>query len=530
MTTSQPNVDPGVDAEDSVFGDSSSESSYQSDPEDPQDSSDGSDSHDSHFPPVTGPEDLVPNLQQNVNTLNGLIAEVTRRSALRRATLQLSNVSNQIASITQQLTSTWQSNPDNLQDQPTGQAMDSAPNQDADSSIRPSFTSRTSRHIGPQVSQSQSDQNPPYQYAPAPPAYREAAMADGDSLSRSENPSLHFPNSARIAQTSSRRSQREQRRRQETGPVLGSREEVESLGAPFPDSLARLYEQQSHISVNHARSIARRQWALGTATGSAAHSGDHLNTGDPSMHARNDVANEDLIDFNPPTTNQPRQVQSAAASVNHDAEPSRIWRPFDHYDLPYFLDYPGPDLDPGLALPAGVVDGTNHGQLPNVQIPADRRASRPLPTQVDGESRTPNPFPDLSAAPLPSFSRNATQQHQDSWRQQTPVDIAEYNYLRTSAESLHRHERMTQMLARRVRQPAAPRPQPNLDTDTTRPEPVAEEAKMIKMECKICFLQVIVAPAAGVVQRCGRSTLKIQLAPLIIVRLAQSAATPSSRS
>ena len=531
MTSSQPNVAPGVDAEDSIFDDSSSESSNQSDLEDPQESFEGSDSDNSHIAALRSPEDLVPNLQQNVDALSGMIAEVTRRSALRRATLQLSSVSNQIASITQQLTSTWQSNRDNLQNQPTGQAMDSTPNQNGDSSIPPSSTSRISRHIGHQVSQSQSEQNPQYQYLPAPPAYLDAAIEDSDSLSNSETSSLHSRDFVRIVHTSSRRAQREQRRRQEAAPVFGTREEVERLGTAYQSPLASLFEQQSPTPVDHADSTDRQQQSLGNGTGSASNQGDELNTAGPDVHAPDGsllhhstahlrlmtdfldlgVADEDLIDFTAPASNQPHRVRPSTASVNHNAESPRVWRSTEHYGYPhmvpppYLLDYPR--LDPGLASPTGAADGPNHGQSPNAQTFADYREPRPVPVPLSRESRTLNSFPDWSPAPPSSFYRTTTQQHQAAWGQQMPVDMSQYDYLRTSAEALHRHERMTQVLARRVRQPAAPRPQPSLDTDTTRPEPVAEEAKMIKMECKICFSQI----SNQVVLPCGKSSRLICL-------------------
>ncbi|KAL8968224.1 MAG: hypothetical protein Q9183_002565 [Haloplaca sp. 2 TL-2023] len=526
MTSSQPNVAPGVDAENSILDDSSSESSDQSDLEDPQESFDGSDSDNSRIAALRSPEDLVPNLQQNVDALGGMIAEVTRRSALRRATLQLSSVSNQIASITQQLTSTWQPNRDNLQNQPTSQAMDSDPNQNGGSSIPPSSTNRISRHIGQQVSQSQSDQTPQYQYIFAPPAYLDAATEDSDSLSSSETPSLHSRNFARIAHPSSRQVQREERQRHQAAPVFGTREEVERLGTAYQSPLASLFEQQSPHPVNHADSTHRQQQNLGIRTGSAAHQGDVLITAGPNVHAPNgsllllytahlrlmtdfpdlDAVNEDLIDFNAPPSNLPHRVRSSTASVNNNAESPRVWRSTEHYGYPhmvpppYLLDYHR--VDPGLASPTGVADDPNHGQSPNAQPFADYREPRTVPVPTSREPRTLNSFPDWSHAPPPSFYRATTQQHQAQWGQQMPAEVAQYDYLHTSAEALHRHERITQMLARRVRQPAAPQPQPNLDTDATRPEPVAEEAKMIKMECKICFSQV----SNQVVLPCGRSS------------------------
>lgn len=51
------------------------------------------------------------------------------------------------------------------------------------------------------------------------------------------------------------------------------------------------------------------------------------------------------------------------------------------------------------------------------------------------------------------------------------------------------------------------RPAPSLDNDTTRPEPLSEDAKMVKMECKICFGQV----SNHVVLPCGKSRLGFHL-------------------
>lgn len=69
------------------------------------------------------------------------------------------------------------------------------------------------------------------------------------------------------------------------------------------------------------------------------------------------------------------------------------------------------------------------------------------------------------------------------------------------AETLARVQtQMARQMARLARHPAAPRPQASLDNDTTRPEPISEEAKMVKMECQVCFAQV----SNHVVLPCGQ--------------------------
>ncbi|KAL8706164.1 MAG: hypothetical protein Q9201_000742 [Fulgogasparrea decipioides] len=93
-------------------------------------------------------------------------------------------------------------------------------------------------------------------------------------------------------------------------------------------------------------------------------------------------------------------------------------------------------------------------------------------------------------------------QSQPPFEQMTPEQAASTNRYPELSQNMFHHEAQriyqaqagfleAQRRAQRPQQPQQPqRRQASLDNDATRPEPIAEEGKMVKMECKICFAQV----------------------------------------
>lgn len=108
-----------------------------------------------------------------------------------------------------------------------------------------------------------------------------------------------------------------------------------------------------------------------------------------------------------------------------------------------------------------------------------RETASPTPARTDaGSSRASQALLD---APVPHSSRTSIESLVDEHVATGRFPAEAYENFRVWS---YRYQ------AEREARRQAEQPRANLDTDTTRPEPLAEEAMNVKMECKICFAQI----------------------------------------
>ncbi|KAL8761057.1 MAG: hypothetical protein Q9184_002793 [Pyrenodesmia sp. 2 TL-2023] len=107
-----------------------------------------------------------------------------------------------------------------------------------------------------------------------------------------------------------------------------------------------------------------------------------------------------------------------------------------------------------------------------------RETTSPAPGSVEaGSSRAPGALLDAHGPPLVRTRLERLYSEQLATGRFNPQMLEDFRAMyRSQAQEGARRE--------------AERPQANLDSDTTRPEPVSEESMTLKMECKICFAQI----------------------------------------
>ncbi|KAL8738715.1 MAG: hypothetical protein Q9181_000537 [Wetmoreana brouardii] len=221
-------------------------------------------------------------------------------------------------------------------------------------------------------------------------------------------------------------------------------------------------------------------------------------TSRPSVEAqiesilRRPIQSESPPDFwRPP--GQRQRPSSAGGIIDESDQSPGIWtraRPRGSQHPSDTPSYFAPHTSLELLSPQGDPTGSGRGYRSGYRTLSGHRLAAPsTPGAADTTASNPWMAPRYLGASTPA-------QSQPPFEQMTPEQAASTSRYPELSQNMMFHEAQRVAQARagfleaQRRAQRVQRPQASLDNDATRPEPIAEEAKMVKMECKICFAQV----------------------------------------
>ena len=468
MTTSPPLVNQYIDPEDRIF-DSSSTSTSPS----------VSDTEDYEEDPIYTREELLLDLQRNLDDVRANVLELSQRTPHTRTVSQVSSVTNQINAITRRLTSIRRQNSSSRGHGNPSQAMDGSPG-NADhhlvlpSGAEPDAGTRNGSNIA---------------------LYSDEELRQHiDRLESEANATILGPGDlSNLSQTSISNLNRITNQR-----LQAEEERLRRLRNP----------RRYHAAQETERRLANRSLPL-------AFSPHHPHTMQETQDYINnyDLARESQL-VHPSLVSLPRHLRPGR-SGQESGEASG----YDQYGLPTNPDSPyyvPPYYWTNPTAPSPNPQSTSHRTTRLVRRPPmeqgsdtspsnrhlfPRDRSGPLTTSQDstsmsrsdglGDERLPSsPGPHASmvytrpsGAPRPLLGVPITPQMLQSM---------------TDVSAIHQQPGTNQELRvwrsrvdpGRVARRQAVQPLPSLDNDSTRPEALAEEALMVKLECKICFSQI----------------------------------------
>ncbi|KAL8666044.1 MAG: hypothetical protein Q9202_001781 [Teloschistes flavicans] len=343
------------------------------------------------------------------------------------------------------------------------------------------------------------------------------------------------------------RAEHERSRRAGPVPVFGTREEVERQGPAYQSPLTSLFRQQ--MPSQNAVSDTGHQHSNGAAAGShhTPASNPWLNpsvtetqrgsSGGERVEARrhhSDVA-AGQSGAPPNGLTDPSHLNTSTAFLHHlrtqntlqqryqstdQNDASRpIWRPGNRTGDTFASATPPQNYfsssNLGHELEGAQEDayGTGIRRIPNHRRHPGHGVSSPASPQATSGTNDGTSFEELffrMHAP-PSSIQPRPLTSQQSFEREAAHRAAALRQYREIDEFHIRQVRFMQEQRERDQRPA-----PSLDNDTTRPEPLSEDAKMVKMECKICFGQATAACANGVAINFSLEPLETALALLIV--------------
>ncbi|KAL8694117.1 MAG: hypothetical protein Q9218_001170 [Villophora microphyllina] len=197
---------------------------------------------------------------------------------------------------------------------------------------------------------------------------------------------------------------------------------------------------------------------------------------------------------------RPRYQSSISQEIaSQSDEPPPIWRQGNRSGGAYASDASPPNffLSSNLGRPqmhASQEEATGTGGPRLAHHLGRPGAGRPraLPTPAALGTTNDTSFDDFLArvqAPLDS-GRSGPLASQQTLEQQTAQRAAVIRQYREGELRNMQQLRLLHARQRLLEREEEQRPAGSLDNDITRPDPIKEEAKMVKMECKICFSQV----------------------------------------
>ncbi|KAL8724632.1 MAG: hypothetical protein Q9166_007842 [cf. Caloplaca sp. 2 TL-2023] len=522
-----------IDPEDRIFDSSSSSASSPS----------NSDSEDHPVDTRLAQQRLLLNLQHNIQDIRANVIELTRRIPNYRESSQVSTISNQLNSISRSVATIRHHHPSfrtqNLSDR---QAMDNS------TRTNNQHHPQTSTHLtdGPasedihrlndeelqQRMLDLQDEVSRIQTVPVPPEPSDEHDAYMANLARIHRQHLHarheHQHRERVASLRTREelgNQSQSRIRSSQG--RSSRGQLSSLfarpaseQAQAPDLLTSNTEPQSQSAHRNQRSSDLSRGLSGSESYNMAAQTRNLPSYLAARRLQRPRGNLGRIEHpNGLPANEGNSMESVEPS--HSSIPRTTITPFDPYtstlsERPYFprlghsndsLSLSGQLSRPGSALP--LTDQSEPSIWRRVESGAIRHASaRHSSAEVFFPSpRDPEPVLPQGAVATDYFQASygyhpgsrvtssyieATASEPRSPITPLPQLVPADFFPNLPAEQGVRiwHSAAQEIAEERRRQEQENQPQPSLDNDLTRPEPVAEEAKNVFMECKVCFTQI----------------------------------------
>lgn len=476
MTHSQPTDTPYIDPDDRIFDSSNPASPINSD------------SEDSEADSTSARQRLLSNLQQNLDEVRANVLELTQRTPGAQNASQVSSVTNQINAITRRLTRIRQQTSSGVQNNP--QSMGSPfRNPHGYATVGPYDLNWDSLHAshGEELLKVIDDdvlRQLVLGLSRDESIARAAIVRLGDSNDRESV----LSNLETIAIRRQRATQEQALRQQQAHREA---QLWRDFGLPrlAPTPSGRMGQQDYVTAYNDTvpgqplthNSVWTPRYASHAAGRSSGESMGPSNLSIPTSYGFPPASSEEYIPplsaFAPePSTDQrsspyrarqiTRRRPTQPGSEAHSSGPL-LWHPpaTDRYSLSQDLTsgYPGEE---------------STASQESAPVSSLRETASPAPGSMEaGSSRAPGALLDTHGPPLARSRIERLYSEQLATGRFNPQMLEDFRAMyRLQAQEGARRE--------------AERPQPNLDSDTTRPEPVSEESMTLKMECKICFAQI----------------------------------------
>ncbi|KAL8948440.1 MAG: hypothetical protein Q9222_005374 [Ikaeria aurantiellina] len=465
------------DPEDRIF-ESSSSSEGHSDIE----------TEDEEPDPISTQTRLLSSLQQNLDELRTNVGELTQRYPHTRNTSQISSLTNQINSFTQRLSRIRQNNQSHVQDSAAEHPMDGMPRLMGPPAPR-GFDENADNELNASLSNEDLEQ-------------RIARLRQEELTARATPMDRRHPDGYRsymvilnrvVAQRE--RAEQERQRREGTTSLFGTREEVERQGDDYQSPLTNLFartataQREFNTLMSRHRELSsdleRTRQPDSTRQNRAsyeftARNFDHFSFGAPypansqlyRAHMERprsdiDMAIPALTHASDPISSSP-PYQFTAPSPDQDRPESRLWqrRQNDRLLSPQTMQgYPPRHFNP----PSGSSDLHSHYD----ELARSRSHRRRLYGDR-GLTESGLDTPTTAGATESSSSGESPTMHMSVHDQRLRDLMIQQQTAR--AQQRMAHIRATMLLEQQDHQEQ--QHQPSLDNDATRPEPVAEEAKM----------------------------------------------------
>ncbi|KAL8716406.1 MAG: hypothetical protein Q9220_000313 [cf. Caloplaca sp. 1 TL-2023] len=522
---------PLPDPEDRLF-DSSSSSAAPSDTE----------SDDVEYDPRSTQTRLLSNLQHNLDELRTNVGELTQRYPHTRNTSQISNLTSQINSFTQRLTRIRQNNLSHVQDFAREQTMDGMPRHDVPPGP-PGFDQNADNDINASLSNGDLER-------------RIDRLRQEELTHRATSTIRRHPEGGHrfhmtildrmVAQR--QRAEQELQRREGAASVFGTREEVDRQGDDYQSPLRSLFARTAETQRDFNTLMTRQREISSDLE-------RNMQPGTPRQHrvssefttsgfnqSRIDVSHAAALPLQRNIYEHPPSGSFAANIIstltigwtNHGSTGMNMARPPSNgasdptfSSPPNYFAVPSSDEDrpetrlwqrrrSELLLSPQTMQGhpPRHFYPPSIgmdgQSPHDasmrsssiRRRFDAYRGVMEHGQDTPT-----TAGAIESGSSGESPMPRMSVHDQRMQNLMAEQQ---AARMHHRMAEMRAMMLREQRDPQGQQHQPSLDNDASRPDPVEEEAKMVKLECKICFAQV----SNQVILPCGQSTFGSVSVPL----------------
>ncbi|KAL8641374.1 MAG: hypothetical protein Q9228_001805 [Teloschistes exilis] len=310
------------------------------------------------------------------------------------------------------------------------------------------------------------------------------------------------------------RAEQERSRRAGPVPIFGTREEVDRQGPAYESPLSSLFRQDmpaphdvSDVARQHRNRAADNPWTRPSVTDAqrgspsgerveARHQNNHVAAGQSGALPNGSIA-PSYLNTSAAFLQQLRN-QNALQRRYHSNDQSDGSRPLwsqSHRSGGQWVSDTAPhtyfsssNVGHPLHAAQGEANGTGVQRMPNhPRHPSPQATSGTRDEAFEDFFFRLHPPPNQPRPVIPQQpSELQTAQQAAALRQYRQMDEFNMQQVRSMQER-ERHQR-----------PAA-----SLDNDTTRPDPLSEEAKMVKMECKICFAQI----SNHVVLPCGHCCL-----------------------
>ncbi|KAI4199950.1 MAG: hypothetical protein LQ350_004302 [Teloschistes chrysophthalmus] len=476
--TSQSLVTPSIDPEDRIF-DSSSDSG----------TSQNHNREDHQEPRWAHLHDQVRDLRRNIDDLRHLASGVNRTTPSANTRSQTSDLLEEFALLRRQLAGMEQQYSDQLQDLWSSQTVEDGATTDDNSNTPDPIHNLQSLH-GNQANRTLNDGDLQRRID----TLREEA--DRNRLqSYLIDRAAHEPYSvnAHRVRAQLQRAEHERLRRAGPVPVFGTREEVDRQGPAYESPLSSLFRQEmpapydaSDVTRQHRNRAAGNPWTGSNVT--EAQGGSPGRERVEARHPNNHVAAGQSGAL-PNGSTAPSYLNTSSAFLQQLRNQNALQRRYlNRPGGPWASDPPAssyfPSSNVGHEHHTAQEDTNGTGLQRNSNHP---RHPSPQATSGTRDETHEDVFFRLHAPPnqprlLPS---------QQPYEMQTTAAYMQYR----QANEVH----MQQVRFLQERQ----RPAASLDNDTTRPGPLSEEAKMVKMECKICFAQI----SNHVILPCGHCCL-----------------------
>ncbi|KAL9584182.1 MAG: hypothetical protein Q9212_002273 [Teloschistes hypoglaucus] len=496
--TSQPLVTPLIDPEDRIFDSSSdSETSQNHDREDHQD------------PRLVQLHDQLRDVHRITADLRRLASGVNRTTPSANTRSQTSDLLEQFALLRRQLAEMEQQYSNQLQDLWSSQTVEDGATTN-DSSNTPDATHNLQSLHRNQANRTLNDEDL---------QRRIDTLRDETDRNRVQSyltdRAAHEPYSvnAHRVRAQLQRAEHERLRRAGPVPIFGTREEVDRQGPAYESPLSSLFRQEmptppevSDVARQHRNTAAGNPWtrssvaeAPGGSPGrervEARHPNNHVAAGQSGALPNGSTAPSYLNSssaYLQQLRNQNALQRQYPSNDQNDGSRS-LWSQSFRSQGPWASDPPAASYFPSSNVghdhhtAQGDANGTGVQRTPIYP-------SHPSPQATSGtrDETYEDVFFRLHA---PNQSRLLPSQQPSEL--QTAQRAAAFRQYRQMDEM---HMQQVRFLQERQRHQ---RPAASLDNDTTRPGPLSEEAKMVKMECKICFAQI----SNHVVLPCGHCCL-----------------------